>query len=65
MIGERTDISSENYGDLIMRPYLIENNHINAFYDENDVLVFVVDNTVTEKKPNVLLVINQIGRAHV
>lgn len=61
MIGERTDISSENYGDLIMRPYLIENNHINAFYDENDVLVFVVDNTVTEKKPNVLLVINPDG----
>jgi hypothetical protein len=62
MIGERTDISSEtNYGDLVMRPYLIENNHINAFYDENDVLVFVVDNTITEKKPNVLLVINPDG----
>lgn len=62
MIGERTDFSSEtNYGDLVMRPYLIENNHINAFYDENDVLVFVVDNTITEQKPNVLLVIKPDG----
>lgn len=62
MIGERTDFSSEtNYGDLVMRPYLIENNHINAFYDENDVLVFVVDNTITEQKPNVLLIIKPDG----
>ncbi len=62
MIGERTDISSEtNYGDLVMHSYLIENNQINAFYDENDTLIFVVDNTITEKKPNVLLVINPDG----
>ena len=62
MIGEREDILTEtNYGDLVMRSYDIENNKINAFYDENDDLVFVVDNTITEKKPNVLLVINPDG----
>lgn len=62
MIGEREDILTEtNYGDLVMRSYDIENNKINAFYDGADDLVFVVDNTITEKKPNVLLVINPDG----
>ena len=59
MIGERENINSEtNYGTLIMRPYDIDGNQINAFYDSSDDLVFVLDNTINNRKPNVLLVIN-------
>ena len=62
MIGEREDILSENkYGDLNMRPYVIDGNEINAFYDDSDDLVFVLDNTINQMKPNVLLVINPSG----
>ena len=58
MSGERKNITQQNYGTLIMRPYTIAGNSINAFYDASDDLVFVLDNTITESKPNVLLVIN-------
>lgn len=62
MIGERENFSSEaNYGMLVMRPYNIDGNEINAFYDSSDNLVFVMDNTIKTNKPNVLLVINPEG----
>ena len=62
MIGEREDILNKNqYGDLTMRPYVIDGNEINAFYDDDDDLVFVLDNTINQTKPNVLLVINPSG----
>lgn len=59
MIGERENINSNtDYGALVMRPYDIAGNEISAFYDNADNLVFVLDNTVSNKKTNVLLVIN-------
>ena len=62
MIGERENKYSEtNYGTLVMRPYDIDGNEINAFYDSADDLVFVLDNTINSKKPNILLVINPDG----
>ncbi len=62
MIGEREDILNENqYGNLTMRSYIIDGNEINAFYDDADDLVFVLDNTINQTKPNVLLVINPSG----
>lgn len=63
MIGEREDFndSKTNYGSLIMRPYDVDGNEINAFYDSSDNLVFVLDNTINSRKPNVLLVINPDG----
>ena len=62
MIGERDDIVNETeYGTLTMRSYDIDGNAINAFYDASDDLIFVLDNTVNQNKPNVLLVINPMG----
>ena len=62
MIGEREDILNENqYGDLTMRQYDINGNTIDAFYDDSDDLIFVLDNTINQTKPNVLLVINPAG----
>lgn len=62
MIGEREDIVNETeYGTLNMRSYNIDGNAINAFYDDSDDLVFVLDNTINQNKPNVLLVINPMG----
>ena len=62
MIGERTNsFSDANYGSLSMRSYDIDGNQINAFYDSGDNLIFVVDNTINEQKPNVLLVIDSDG----
>ena len=59
MIGERENNFSETeYGSLVMRPYNISGNDIDAFYDANDNLVFVLDKTLNDTKPNVLLVIN-------
>ena len=58
MIGERKETDQQNYGTLVMRPYDIAGNAINAFYDSDDNLVFVLDNTISALKPNVLLVIN-------
>ena len=47
MIGERENFNQETqYGSLIMRPYNIDGNEINAFYDSSDNLVFVLDNTI-------------------
>lgn len=62
MIGERKDNFDETeYGSLAMRPYNISGNAMDAFYDSNDDLVFVLDKTINESKPNVLLVINPDG----
>lgn len=62
MIGERDDIINETeYGTLNMRSYDIDGNAINAFYDDSDDLIFVLDNTINQNKPNVLLVINPMG----
>ncbi len=58
MMGER---ENTNYGTLVMRAFDIGDNDVNAFYDASDNLVFVLDNTVNEQKPNVLLVINPDG----
>ena len=59
MIGEREYLDSDtNYGSLTMRAFDIDGNEINAFYDSLGKLVFVLDNTINERKPNVLLVIN-------
>ncbi len=51
----------QKYGKLVMRSYTIAGNLINAFYDSADDLVFVLDNTISVSKPNVLLVINPDG----
>ncbi len=62
MIGERKNIHPDtDYGDLAMRAFDIDGNAINAFYDAQENLVFVLDNTVSSQKPNVLLVINPEG----
>ena len=62
MIGEREDIINETeYGTLNMRSYNIDGNEINAFYDSDNNLIFVLDNTINQSKPNVLLVINPDG----
>lgn len=59
MKGERENIVDENeYGTLIMRSYTIDGNDVDAFYDANDKLIFVLDKTINENKPNILLVIN-------
>lgn len=62
MIGEREYKNPEtDYGTLVMRSYDIDGNEIKAFYDSSDNLVFVLDNTINVRKPNVLLVINPDG----
>lgn len=59
MIGERENFEQQTqYGSLVMRNYDIDGNNISAFYDSSDNLVFVLDNTVNSRKPNILLVIN-------
>ena len=62
MNGERKDILPENqFGTLTLRHYDIAGNAIDAFYDASGKLIFVLDNTINESKPNVLLVIDSIG----
>ena len=62
MKSEREDFTNETeYGSLTMRSYDIDGNSIDAFYDADDDLVFVLDNTINQSKPNVLLVINPMG----
>ena len=59
MIGERENFDSQTqYGALVMRHYNIEGNDFDAFSDSSDRLIFVMDNTINNQKPNVLLVIN-------
>jgi len=62
MIGERENIYPDtNYGTLVMNAFDIDGNDVRAFYDSANNLVFVLDNTINAKKPNVLLVINPDG----
>jgi len=62
MIGERKKAyTNTDYGTLTMRAFDIDGNNINAFYDAQNNLVFVLDNTLNVQKPNVLLVINPDG----
>ena len=62
MIGERKkNYTNTDYGTLTMHAFDIAGNDINAFYDAQNNLVFVLDNTLNAQKPNVLLVINPDG----
>lgn len=49
--------------NVMLKPteYDISGNSIRAFYDNQDKLVFVLDLTVTDTKPNVLLVMSSYG----
>ena len=59
MVVEReNDLKQNQYGTLIMRPFDISGNIIDAFYDSENDLVFVLDKTLDSTKTNVLLVIN-------
>ncbi len=46
---------------LVPEEYKISGNEFTAWYDGAHKLVFVLDNTLDSRKPNVLLVINPIG----
>jgi len=50
----------ENLSSLTPKDYDIAGNQFRAFYDADANLVFVIDNTTDDRKPNVLLVINQV-----
>lgn len=54
-------IERENKTILNQRDYNIAGNKIRAFYDNQDKLVFVIDNTVDDFKQNALLVITSVG----
>ena len=41
--------------------YNIAGNVIRAYYDADDKLIFILDKTISDDKPNVLLVINPVG----
>ena len=59
MIRERENTHPKTkYGKLTLRQYDIDGNNIDAFYDADGYMVFVLDNTINANKPNVLLVIN-------
>ena len=46
---------------LTFREYNIGGNALRVYYDADGKLVFVLDNTVDNRKPNALLVINPVG----
>ena len=46
---------------LTSRDFDIAGNVFRAYYDPDEKLVFVLDSTVDDRKPNVLLVINPVG----
>lgn len=46
---------------LTAKDYSIAGNDFRAYYDAANKLVFVVDNTVDARKPNVMLIINPVG----
>ena len=45
---------------LTFREYNIAGNVLRAYYDADDKLVFVLDSTLDDRKPNALLVINPV-----
>jgi len=59
MTQERENTSSSSL--LTRMDYTIDGNLITAYYDAAHKLVFVLDGTIDELKPNVLLVINPAG----
>ncbi len=59
MTNDKEIVSATNgLGALGVRGYDIAGNKIRAFFDDADNLVFVIDDTITPDKPNVLLVID-------
>ena len=46
---------------LTFREYNIAGNVLRAYYDADDKLVFVLDSTLDDRKPNTLLIINPVG----
>jgi len=61
MASERDDFSMDNeLGLLSVRHYDIAGNEIRAFFDGDEKLVFVIDDTVAADKPNVMLVIDRV-----
>ena len=46
---------------LTFKEYNIGGNVLRAYYDADEKLVFVLDSTVDDRKPNALLVINPVG----
>ena len=46
---------------LSFKEYNIAGNVLRAYYDSDDKLVFILDSTISDRKPNVLLVINPVG----
>lgn len=62
MIDERENNFAEtDFGSLTLRHYDISGNDVDAFYDNAMNLVFVLDKTINQSKPNVLLVINPLA----
>lgn len=53
--------SSADQTHLMPEHYDIDGNDVTAYYDGAHKLVFVLDATISEDKPNVLLIINPIG----
>ncbi len=51
----------ENLSSLTPKDFDIAGNEFRAYYDNANNLVFVVDSTLDDRKPNVLLVINPSG----
>lgn len=51
----------EHLSALTAKDYSIAGNDFRAYYDAANNLVFVVDNTVDARKPNVMLIINPVG----
>lgn len=53
--------SADTQTTLTSKDYNISGNEFTAYYDGAHKLVFVLDKTLDERKPNVLLVVNPIG----
>ncbi len=51
----------EQMSYLTEKKYEISGNFLRAFYDDADNLIFVVDSTITDEKPNVLLILKPVG----
>ncbi len=56
MVNERESLPVLKFTD-----YNISGNEFRAYYDAAHKLVFVIDSTMDERKPNVLLIINPVG----
>ncbi len=54
-------IREREHSYLHSKDYQIDNNFLRAFYDNANNLVFVIDNTITDIKPNVMLIMNPVA----